>query len=117
MVANILRTNFPDAVIQTNYKISEFYVDILIEIKGNISNKIIIEIDGSNEHSSSEAYLNDIYREQVLTKFGFKFLRIWSTNFWRNKIHETEKLISLIKTLELDLDDRNKEIFSESFLD
>ena len=49
--------------------------------------------------------------------FGFKFLRIWSTNFWRNKIHETEKLISLIKTLELDLDDRNKEIFSESFLD
>ncbi len=117
VIANILRTNFPEANIHTNHKISEFYIDILIEIKGKVLNKIIIEIDGSKEHSSGEAYLNDIYREQVLTSFGFKLHRIWSTNFWRNSIHETNKLVSSIKNSESEFQKRQIEKVSQTFID
>ena len=117
LIASILRANFPEANIRTNHKISEFYIDILIEIKGKEINNIIIEIDGSKEHSSSQAYLDDIYREQVLTSFGFKLHRIWSTNFWRNSIDETEKLISSIKNPDLEFHKKQIEKISQTFID
>ena len=117
VVANILRTNFPEANIQVNHKISEFHVDILIESKTNISNKIIIEIDGSKEHSSSEAYLNDIYREDVLANFGFKLHRIWSTNWWRDPVFEKNEIITFIKNQELNFINKDVKIISKSFLD
>lgn len=117
VVAGILKTNFTKYNIHVNYKISEFKVDILIEPKEDVLKKIIIEIDGTKEHGSSEAYLNDIYREEVLTNAGYQIIRIWSTNFWRNADYEIEKLISLIKTFNSELNEKNIEQISQSFLD
>lgn len=117
VVSGILKTNFTKSNIHVNYKISEFKVDILIEPKEDVSKKIIIEIDGTKDHGSSEAYLNDIYREEVLKNAGYQIIRIWSTNFWRNLDYEIEKLISLIKTFNSELNEKNIEKISESFLD
>ncbi|RYD53162.1 MAG: hypothetical protein EOP52_03205 [Sphingobacteriales bacterium] len=61
---------------------------------------VAIECDGAKYHSSDEAYLYDLYRQQILEKNGFVFHRIWSANWWRNPQRETEKLVSFVRKLE-----------------
>jgi very-short-patch-repair endonuclease len=61
---------------------------------------IAIECDGAKYHSSDEAYLYDLYRQQILEGNGFVFHRIWSANWWRNPQRETEKLVAFVRKLE-----------------
>jgi hypothetical protein len=72
---------------------------------------------GSCSCSSSEAYLNDIYREDVLANFGFKLHRIWSTNWWRDPVFEKNEIITFIKNQELNFINKDVKIISKSFLD
>lgn len=59
--------------------------------------KIAIECDGAAYHSSTEAYLNDVYRQKILESNGFVFHRIWSTNWWRSPQKEAKRLTDFIE--------------------
>lgn len=75
-----------------------FRIDLVYDSGSPDVPKIAIECDGAKYHSSSEAYLYDVYRQKILEDQGFVFHRIWSTNWWRNAARETEKLLNFINT-------------------
>lgn len=94
-VIDRLRKVLPSDRIVHKHEIGGFTIDIAIkpEADGNI---IAIECDGANYHNSDEAYLWDMFRQSYLERFGIKFIRIWSVNWWNNPERELKKLIEYI---------------------
>lgn len=91
----LLETEFKD-FIKLQHKIGGFRIDMIIDFKISGIPVIAIECDGAKFHSSNEAYLYDFHRQKILESHGFKFHRIWSTNWWRNPEYELQKLIDFI---------------------
>jgi len=87
--------------VKINYQIAGFRLDFVILSKPNNKPIAAIECDGASFHQSEEAYLYDIYRNNLIEKkMGLKLYRIWSTNWWMSKKSEEEKLINFINALE-----------------
>ena len=53
---------------------------------------VAVECDGAAYHSALWARERDRLRQGILENLGWKFHRIWSTDWFRNKAHEVEKL-------------------------
>ena len=58
-----------------------------------------IECDGATYHSSLTARERDRIRQEILENRGWKILRIWSTDWFRNKKQEIHKIDLKIKEL------------------
>jgi very-short-patch-repair endonuclease len=56
-----------------------------------------IECDGAAYHSSRSARDRDRLRQQVLEGLGWRLYRIWSTDWFRRKTKETERLIKAVE--------------------
>ncbi len=65
-----------------------------------------IECDGATYHRSATARDRDIVREGILTRLGWKIIRLWSTDFFHDPQGSIEKLH---KKLEALLDESRKE--------
>ncbi len=57
---------------------------------------LAVECDGARYHSSSWARERDRLRQSVLETKGWKFHRIWSTDWFYNQDEEMEKLLTAI---------------------
>jgi len=57
-----------------------------------------IECDGASYHSAATARERDRLREQVLVKLGWKLHRIWSTDWFRARAREVEKLLVAVES-------------------
>lgn len=86
----------PERLIK-NYSTGGFMVDIAVLPAERSGSIIAIECDGSSEHFSDEAYAWDIFRGKYLQKFGMKFIRIWSVNWWNNSERELKRLMEFIE--------------------
>lgn len=53
---------------------------------------LAVECDGATYHSSKSARDRDRIRQSVLEGLGWRFHRIWSTDWFRNRYKETERL-------------------------
>ena len=53
---------------------------------------LAVETDGATYHSSLSARDRDILRQQILEGYGWKFYRIWSTDWLRDPVTERQKL-------------------------
>lgn len=82
------------------YKVGgeNFRIDMVLMSKDLKRPLLAIECDGYTYHSSPDAYLYDLYRQKILEKKGFKFYRIWSTNWFHDFENEKMKLISRIRS-------------------
>lgn len=58
---------------------------------------LAIECDGAAYHSAKSARDRDRLRQGVLEGLGWRFHRIWSTDWFRNAGHETDRVIDAIK--------------------
>jgi very-short-patch-repair endonuclease len=56
-----------------------------------------IECDGASYHSAATARERDRLREQVLVDLGWKLYRIWSTDWFRSRPQQVEKLLAAVK--------------------
>jgi len=56
-----------------------------------------IECDGANYHSAKSVRDRDRLRQQVLERLGWTIHRIWSTDWWKDKASEIEKLKLVLK--------------------
>lgn len=54
---------------------------------------LAIECDGATYHSSKNARDRDRLRQEILERMGWKFYRIWSTDWFRNKSLEQLRLL------------------------
>jgi very-short-patch-repair endonuclease len=62
--------------------------------------RIAIECDGAKYHSSPEAYVWDMFRQQQLGHHGFCFHRIWSTRWWDSADKEVERLVEFLRQMD-----------------
>ncbi len=78
------------------HKAGGFRIDIAIKSKITGKEYLAIECDGATYHGSTEAYLWDLHRQEILENHGFIFHRIWSRDFWENEEREIKKLVNFI---------------------
>lgn len=62
---------------------SGFRIDMVLKPNGNEGPRIAIECDGASFHSGWQNQTLDLHRQNLLEAAGYRFVRIWSTDWWR----------------------------------
>jgi very-short-patch-repair endonuclease/DNA polymerase III delta prime subunit len=84
--------------VQPQVGCSGFFLDIAVIDPHKPGRYILaVECDGATYHSSSTARDRDRIRQNVLEGLGWRFHRIWSTDWFRNANKETQRLHESIK--------------------
>ena len=90
-----------DYIIRTQVGCSGYRIDLAIAHNSEPGKFVLgIECDGASYHSSSTARDRDRLRQQILERLGWKFHRIWSTEWFRNKSKQIDLLIERIKQID-----------------
>ena len=75
-----------------------FFIDLAVRCPEKPGRFILaVECDGASYHSSAVARDRDRLRQSVLEGLGWRFHRIWSTEWFRNQSAEEERLNNAIK--------------------
>lgn len=86
----IEQLNF-DAVPQVG--VAGFFIDMAVKNPNKLGQYILaVECDGASYHSSASARDRDRLRQEVLERLGWKFHRIWSTDWFQNQSTEIQRL-------------------------
>jgi very-short-patch-repair endonuclease len=83
--------------VRTQVGSSGYRIDMAVkhpEIDGRYV--LAIECDGASYHSSRTARDRDILRQEVLENLGWKFYRIWSTDWFHDNNNEKRRLLNAI---------------------
>ncbi|OBT13373.1 hypothetical protein A9264_06815 [Vibrio sp. UCD-FRSSP16_10] len=76
-----------------------FYIDIAVRDPSKPGRYMLaVECDGATYHSSKSARDRDRIRQGVLEGLGWRFHRIWSTDWFRNRHKATERLDDALKS-------------------
>lgn len=94
-VCDFLRDNGFEVDMQVGC--SGFRIDLGLRRSGSSDYVLAIECDGATYHSSKNARDRDRLRQEILERMGWKFYRIWSTDWFKNKRVEKERLLGAAK--------------------
>ena len=83
--------------VDTQVGCSSFKIDLALKHPHSSNYLLAIECDGATYHSSKNARDRDRLRQTILENMGWKFYRIWSTDWFRNKRAEKERLLAAVK--------------------
>ena len=86
--------------IECQYGAGKFRLDIVVKERGK--NLLAIECDGAGYHSSLVARTRDRARQRIFEKLGWRFHRVWSTNWWFFEQQEKEAIIAAINSARLE---------------
>ncbi len=89
-----LRNNNID--VTSHFKIGNYEIDFVVNAENG--KKIAIECDG-DEFKSKEEYEADIIEHDVLTRCGWKFIRLRASQFYINKEKTVSELVIRIKNI------------------
>jgi len=96
-VADLLRARDYDVVPQLG--VAGFFIDLAVRNPHRPGEFLAgIECDGATYHSGATVRDRDRIREQILEDLGWrgKIYRIWSTDWFRNRAPETQKLLQFL---------------------
>ena len=96
-VCDFMRDN--GFTIDTQVGCSGYKIDLGLRQPDSSNYLMAIECDGATYHSSKNARDRDSLRQRVLENMGWKFYRIWSTDWYRNKTVEKERLLNAAKEI------------------
>lgn len=75
-----------------------YFIDIAVKDPELLGRYILaIECDGASYHSSRSARDRDRLRQGVLESLGWRFHRIWSTDWFRDATQELERTVAVIE--------------------
>jgi len=83
--------------VDTQVGCSSFKIDLALKKPGTSDYLLAIECDGAAYHSSKTARDRDRLRQEILESMGWRFYRVWSTDWFRNKNVEKTKLLDMVK--------------------
>lgn len=106
-VCEFLRSNGYE--VDTQVGCSSFKIDLALKHPHTSNYLLAIECDGAAYHSSKTARDRDRLRQSILENMGWKFYRIWSTDWFRNKRVEKERLLVAVKTAMENISHTNSE--------
>ena len=98
-------------IVHPQIGVSAFRVDIGI-VHPDFAGRYLVgvECDGATYHRSATARDRDKIREEILSRLGWKLLRLWSTDYWVDNEGELDRLDSEIRcTLDKDREVRAAE--------
>ena len=81
--------------VDTQVGCSTYRIDLAIKKPGTSDYVLAVECDGATYHSSRNARDRDRLRQQILERMGWKFYRIWSTDWFRNNSVEKLRLLEV----------------------
>lgn len=84
-------------VVDTQIGCSGYRIDLGLRMPDSSNYLLAIECDGATYHRSKNARDRDSLRQRVLENMGWKFYRIWSTDWYHNTAIEKEKLLAAVK--------------------
>ena len=76
---------------------SAFKIDLAVKRPDSSDFALAIECDGAAYRLSKTTRDRDRLRQDVLERMGWSFYRIWSTDWFRNKRVEKERLLAAVK--------------------
>ncbi len=79
--------------VDTQVGCSGFRIDLGLKKPDSSDYVLAIECDGATYHSSKNARDRDRLRQEILEQMGWRFYRIWSTDWFRNTAVEKERLL------------------------
>jgi len=85
--------------------IAGFFIDIGVTIEGSLNYILGVECDGATYHSSKSARDRDRLRQDILESLGWNIYRIWSTDWFKHKKEEKNRLKKALENA------KNKAIF------
>lgn len=83
--------------VDTQVGCSSFKIDLALKHPHSSDYVLAIECDGATYHSSRTVRDRDRLRQDILERMGWRFYRIWSTDWFRNKHVEKERLLKTAK--------------------
>ena len=83
--------------VDTQIGCSGYKIDLGLKRPNSSDYLLAIECDGATYHSSKNARDRDRLRQEVLERMGWKFYRIWSTDWFWNKSEEQRLLLEAVK--------------------
>lgn len=81
--------------VDTQVGCSGFRIDLGLKKPNSSDYVLAIECDGATYHSSKNARDRDRLRQEILERMGWRFYRIWSTDWFRNTAVEKERLLKI----------------------
>ena len=75
---------------------SGFKIDFAVRDPKTNKYQLAIEADGATYHSSEYARERDYMRQRILENRGWKFVRIWSTDWWENPDREVKRVLNAL---------------------
>lgn len=84
--------------VDTQVGCSSYKIDLALKRPDSPDYLLAIECDGATYRSSKNARDRDRLRQEVLERMGWKFYRVWSTDWFRNKRVEKERLLEAAKS-------------------
>jgi very-short-patch-repair endonuclease len=99
-VGSVLKAQGYDVVPQVG--VSGYYIDLAVRHPRKPGAFLIgIEFDGKSYHSGRSARDRDRLRQMTLENQGWKIHRIWSTDWFKNRNAEIERLLHHVRALEM----------------
>lgn len=83
--------------VDTQVGCANFKIDLGLRREKSSDYVLAIECDGATYHSSKNARDRDRLRQEILEDMGWKFYRIWSTDWFRNDAVEKERLLKAVR--------------------
>ena len=77
---------------------SGFKIDFAIRDPKSNKYLLAIEADGATYHSSEYARERDYMRQRILESRGWKFVRIWSTDWWRDPQSQVRRVLAALES-------------------
>ena len=98
-VGSVLKANGYDVVPQVG--VSGYFIDLAVRHPKKPGTFLLgVEFDGKSYHSGRSTRDRDRLRQMALENQGWKIHRIWSTDWFKNRNSEIERLLNRVRTLE-----------------
>ena len=78
------------------WPVGSYRIDMVAQYNGH---KVAIECDGERWHSGEEKIREDMERQTILERIGWKFIRIRGSEYYRNKTKTMESVIVQLTNL------------------
>ena len=80
------------------YPVGAYRLDIVVIYEGR---KVVIECDGERYHSGTEKVREDMQRQAILERIGWRFIRIRGSQYFRNPESEMKRVIEQLNIMEI----------------
>ncbi len=73
-----------------------FRIDLAVKRAAGSDYVLAVECDGASYHSGKNARDRDRLRQEILERMGWRFYRVWSTEWYYNKSSEQKRLLAAV---------------------